>query len=234
MAIAGYDQSQFDISKEEKDKLVGEVIRYVLFKTHQNSGCPIKREELTQLVTKNYRNRNLPALVINEASEKLSSIFGYKMRELQKLRPLANQARSSQSSSSDSRSYILMSQLPAELYGRYVEDINTAHLSGFTFVVISIVHLAGGKIPEDNLWHHLRQLGLHESDENHPEFGNVKQTLEALVQQRYLQKDKVTGPEGSTLLYELAERALDARIIEKIKENISQVVKKDVTYEDAE
>lgn len=224
MASAGYDHSQFDISKEEKDKLVGEVIRYVLFKTHQNSGCPIKREELTQLVTKNYRGRNLPALVINEAREKLSSIFGYEMRELQKLRPSTNQTRSSQSSSADSRSYILMSQLPADLYGRYVEDVNTAHLSGFTFVVISIVHLAGGKILE----------GLHESDENHPEFGNVKQALEALAQQRFLQKDKITGPEGSTILYKLAERALDARIAEKIKENISQVVKKDVTCEDVE
>ncbi|KAI6687785.1 hypothetical protein NL676_024613 [Syzygium grande] len=234
MASAGYDLSQFDISKEEKDKLVGEVMRYVLFKTHQNSGCPIKREELTQLVTRNYRNRNLPALVINEAREKLSSVFGYEMRELQKSRPSTNQTRSSQSSSADSRSYVLMSQLPAELYRRYVEDVNTAHLSGFTFVVISIVHLAGGKIPEDNLWHHLRRLGLHETDENHQEFGNVKQALEALVQQRYLQKDKVTGPEGSMILFELAERALDARIIEKIKENISQVVKKDVTYEDAE
>lgn len=206
MASAGYDHSQFDISKEEKDKLVGEVIRYVLFKTHQNSGCPIKREELTQLVTKNYRGRNLPALVINEAREKLSSIFGYEMRELQKLRPSTNQTRSSQSSSADSRSYILMSQLPADLYGRYVEDVNTAHLSGFTFVVISIVHLAGGKILEDNLWHHLRRLGLHESDENHPEFGNVKQALEALAQQRFLQKDKITGPEGSTILYKLADQ----------------------------
>lgn len=234
MASAGSDLSQFDISKEEKDKLVGEVIRYVMFKSHQNSGCPIKREELTQLVTKNYRNRNLPALVINEAREKLSSVFGYEMRELQKSRPSTNQTRASQSSSADSRSYVLMSQLPADLYRRYVEDVNAVHLSGFTFVVISIVHLAGGKIPEDNLWHHLRRLGLHESNENHQEFGNVKQALEALVQQRYLQKDKVTGPEGSTISYELAERALDARIIEKIKENISQVVKKDVTYGDAE
>ena len=72
---------------QEKDKLVAEVIRYVLFKTHQNSGCPIKREELTQLVTKNYRHRFLPGLIINEATQKLSSIFGYELRELQRSRP---------------------------------------------------------------------------------------------------------------------------------------------------
>lgn len=41
---------------------------------------------------------------------------------------------------------------------------------------------------------------------------------------RYLQKDKVNGPEGSTLFYELAERALDAPVYDRIKEYISQVL----------
>lgn len=74
-------------------------MRYVLFKTHQNSGCPIKREELTQIVTRNYRNRHLPAAVINEAREKFSSIFGYELKELQRCRPSSTaQPRSSQQS----------------------------------------------------------------------------------------------------------------------------------------
>ena len=41
-----------------------------------------------------------------------------------------------------------MSKIPADVYRKYVEDVNTAHLTGFTFVVISIVHLSGGKITE--------------------------------------------------------------------------------------
>ncbi|PNX58384.1 melanoma-associated antigen 10-like protein, partial [Trifolium pratense] len=48
----------------------------------------------------------------------------------------------------DAKSYILISQLPPDLYEKYVVDENTAYMSGFTFVIISIVHLAGGKIPE--------------------------------------------------------------------------------------
>ncbi|XP_059459717.1 uncharacterized protein LOC132189152 isoform X2 [Corylus avellana] len=225
MASAGEDFSQFDISKEEKDKLVAEVIRYVLFKTHQNLGCPIKRDELTQLVTKNYRQRALPSFVINEAKEKLSSIFGYEMRELQRSRPSsANQGRSSQQSVADAKSYVLISQLPADVYRKYVEDVNTTHLTGFTFVILSVVYLAGGKIPEENLWHHLRRMGLSDSDEIHPVLGNVKQALETLVQQRYLQKDKVSGPEGNTLFYELAERALDGPVNERVKEYISQLL----------
>uniref|UniRef100_A0A5B6Z8E1 Putative melanoma-associated antigen 8 isoform X2 n=1 Tax=Davidia involucrata TaxID=16924 RepID=A0A5B6Z8E1_DAVIN len=235
MATAAEDFSQFDISEEEKDKLIAEVIRYVLFKTHQNAGCPIKRDELTQLITKNYRQRALPAFVINEARAKLSSIFGYEMRELQRSRPSStNQGRSSQQSVAEAKSYVIISQLPANVYKKYIEDVNTSHLTGLTFIVISIVHLAGGKISEESLWHHLRRLGLCESDESHPVLGNIKQALEALVQQRYLQKDKVNGPEGNTLFYELAERALDGTISEKIKEYISQIVQKDVTPVDAD
>ncbi|XP_044511281.1 melanoma-associated antigen 8-like isoform X2 [Mangifera indica] len=228
MANGGEDFSQFDISKEEIEKLVAEVVRYVIFKTHQNLGCPIKREELVHLVTKNYSQRNLPAFVINAAKEKLSSVFGYELRELQRSRPaLANLGRSSQNSVADPKSYILVSQLPPEVYKKYVEDVNTAHLTGFTFVIVSIVHLAGGKIPEENLWHHLKRMGLFENDVNHPVFGNIKQALETLVQQRYLQKDKVNGPEGNTVFYELAERALDGPVREKIKEYISQFVNVD-------
>ncbi|ONM51375.1 hypothetical protein ZEAMMB73_Zm00001d018804 [Zea mays] len=84
--------AQIDISKEEKDKLVAEVMRYVLFKTHQSSDCPIKREELTGIITKNYRQRALPTLVINEAKERLAATFGYEMRELQRTRAPATRS----------------------------------------------------------------------------------------------------------------------------------------------
>uniref|UniRef100_A0A7N0V751 MAGE domain-containing protein n=1 Tax=Kalanchoe fedtschenkoi TaxID=63787 RepID=A0A7N0V751_KALFE len=219
--------SQMDLSVEEKDKLVAQVLRFILFKTHQSSGCPIKRDELAQLVTKNYRHRQLPALVINEARDKLASVFGYEMRELQRLRPsTTNQARSSQQSL-DAKSYVIISQLRPDVYAKYVEDSNTTHVAGFTFVVLSIVHLAGGRLPEEELWRHLKRLGLHETDESHPVLGNIKQALEALVQQRYLQKDKVTGPEGNILMYEQAERALDPAVAEKLKQYISQIIHDD-------
>ncbi|XP_009334328.2 uncharacterized protein LOC103927160 isoform X2 [Pyrus x bretschneideri] len=189
------DLSQFDISKEEKDKLVAEVIRYVLFKTHHSSGCPIKREELTQLLTKNYRQRNLPTFIINEAIQKLSSIFGYEMRELQRSRPSsANQGRISQQSAAEAKSYIITK----------------------------------------DFWRNLRRMGLDESNENHPVLGNIKQALDTLVQQRYLQKDKVSGPEGNTLFYELAERALDAPISESTKAHISEIVNKEVVSVDVD
>ncbi|KAF3331188.1 melanoma-associated antigen 1 isoform X2 [Carex littledalei] len=227
------DYSQLEISVQEKDKLVAEVIRYVLFKTHQSSGCPIRREELTQIVTKNYHQRSLPTLVINEARGKLSSIFGFDMKELNRMRPSSNRptARASQQSNLDAKSYVIVSKLPPDEYTKYVENKEASYLTGFAFVVISIVHLAGGKLAEENLWHQLRKLGLSENEEKNPIFGNSKQTLDLLVQQRYLQKEKVAGPEGNTVMYELAERALDESINSKLKSYIAQVVNKETTTE---
>ncbi|KAL6880557.1 hypothetical protein ACP4OV_012122 [Aristida adscensionis] len=222
------EYAQIDISKEEKDKLVAEVMRLVLFRTHQTSGCPIKREELTAVVTKNYRQRALPGLVIKEAGDRLAATFGYEMRELQRTR--APSTRSGRASSSqpqlnvDAKSYVLVSKLDPEVYNKYVLNKEAAPLSGFAFVVISIVHLAGGKISEEDLWHQLKRLGLNDNDENHPVLGNNKQALEHLVQQRYLLKEKLTGPEGHFMMYELAERALDESIMGKLKDYISQVV----------
>uniref|UniRef100_A0A453BMR8 MAGE domain-containing protein n=1 Tax=Aegilops tauschii subsp. strangulata TaxID=200361 RepID=A0A453BMR8_AEGTS len=212
---------------QEKDKLVAEVMRYALFKTHQNSGCPIKREELTQIITKNYRQRALPALVIKEAGDRLAATFGYEMRELQRTRATSTRSgrpSSQQPSNQDAKSYVLVSKLDPEVYSKYVEDTERAHVSGFAFVVISIVHVAGGKISEEDLWRQLKRLGLNETDENHPVLGNNKQALELLVQQRYLLKEKIAGPEGHSMVYELAERALDESISSKLKEYISQVV----------
>lgn len=40
---------------------------------------------------------------------------------------------------------------------------------------------------------------------------------------RFLHKEKVSGPEGTTLFYDLAERALDAQVSERVKDYISQV-----------
>ncbi|KAI7742073.1 hypothetical protein M8C21_030079 [Ambrosia artemisiifolia] len=221
--------SQFGISEEEGEKLVAEVIRYILFKTHQNSGCPIKRDELTQLITKNYHNRSLPALVLSKATSKLSTVFGYDMKELQRARPSStNQARSSQSSA-DSKSYIITSQLDSGVYRKHVDDPRKSHLTGLTFVVLGIVNLAGGKITEESLWHHLARLGLSQDDEKNTEFGSTKQALETLVQQRYLQKDKSNGPEGLTLYYELAERGLQATASSSFKESITQMVMSEAT-----
>ncbi|CAL5024497.1 unnamed protein product [Urochloa decumbens] len=208
------EHAQIDISKEEKDKLVAEVMRYMLFRTHQTSGCPIKREQLTGIITNNYRQRALPTLFINEARDRLVATFGYEMRQVQRTHATSTRAgrpSQPQQANAEAKSYILVSQLDPEVYHKCVED-KAVPLSAFSFTVISLIHLAGGKISEEGLWRQLKRVGLNENDENHSVFGNNKNALELLVQQRYLLKEKLAGPEGHVVMYELAERALDETI----------------------
>ncbi|RXH73982.1 hypothetical protein DVH24_016804 [Malus domestica] len=309
------DLSHFDISKEEKDEHVAEVIRYVLFKTHHSSGCPIKREDLTQLLTKNYHQRNLPTSSLPFSGTKCGSFRGLVLLPLTK-DAFRNKAKS----------YCITSKLPSDVYKKYVFNDNdhTVPLNGFIFVILSLVHISGGKMTEgmaafwfylmairsamlygiecwavkhqhvhkmgvaemrmlrwrcgltrkdkirnewvghvqrrpidapvrrcdygtevqgrrgrgrprktleetlrkdleyldltkdmtqnraqwQDLWRNLTQMGSDESNENHPVLGNIKQALDTLVRQRYLQKDK------------LAERALGAPFSESTKAHI--------------
>lgn len=48
----------------------------------------------------------------------------------------------------DAKSYILISQLPTEIYQKFVEDTSLSHMTGLTFVVVGIIHLGGGKLTE--------------------------------------------------------------------------------------
>lgn len=41
-----------------------------------------------------------------------------------------------------------MSKLPPDVYAKYVENTETCHITAFTFAVLGIVLLAGGKIQE--------------------------------------------------------------------------------------
>lgn len=75
---------------------------------------------------------------------------------------------------------------------------------------------------------------MSETDERHPVHGNLKLALEAIVQQRYLHKERVNGPEGNATFYELAERALDGPINDGMKEHISKIVNKDIASVDAD
>jgi len=164
-------------------------------------------------------------VVITQAQKKFATIFGYEMKELQRSRPTkSNNVRSSQQSTTESKSYILKSMLPEELRTKLVDNKETSHFLGLTFAIVGIVQLAGGKIPEDALWQYLRRLGLDEHDEKHPQFGNVKQAIETIVKQRYIQKEKAIGPEGDMIVYELAERALDDIVNGRLKESITQIV----------
>lgn len=66
---------------QETKKLVAEVMRHMLFKNHQQPNVPVRREELAGLITKTYKQRHLPSMIITLAQKKLLATFGFEMKE---------------------------------------------------------------------------------------------------------------------------------------------------------
>lgn len=226
------DDPQIDLSAEEVERLIAEVMRYMLFKNHQQFGVPVRREELVQLITKTYKTRNLSSFIIQQAQGKFRNIFGFDMREIIRSRQSKNaRGQSGSQGATEAKYYILKSTIPEELRAEFVETYESSVNASLTLVVVSIIHLGGEKVPEETLWIHLGRLGI-KQDVSHLVFGDIKQCLEVMIKQRYISKEKISSVDGDTYVYELAEKALDPAVKSKIGAFISKIVKKDATGPD--
>ncbi|KAJ7530954.1 hypothetical protein O6H91_14G026100 [Diphasiastrum complanatum] len=209
------------VSREEFDALVAEMVRFMLFKNHQQAGVPVKREELAQLGCKNYKHRFLVGQVIKEAQRKLRTIFGMEMKELIRVRqPTVTRGRANSQAVTEVKTYILRSTVPEALRMKYVDSPEASAISSLALIVVGIIQLAGDSISEENLWLHLQRLGIKEHDDKHPVFGNIKQSVEMIAKQRYIQKERM---EGEGFIFKLAERALDDALKAKLNTFISKI-----------
>ncbi|KAI5072702.1 hypothetical protein GOP47_0012808 [Adiantum capillus-veneris] len=220
--------SQVDLPAEEVERLIADVMRHMLFKNHQHYGVPVRREELVQLITKTYKTRNLANHVIQKARDKFRTIFGIDMRELMRPRQQKNvkNSHSSQSTAADTKCYVLKSALPEELRKKHVDTQEICVTSSLTLLVVSIISLCGEKVPEETLWLHLGRCGI-KPDVQHPSFGDIKQCIDSLIRQRYILKEKVSGADGESFVYELAEKSLDQAVKLKLDAFVLKMVKRD-------
>ncbi|KAL2645080.1 hypothetical protein R1flu_012667 [Riccia fluitans] len=220
-----FTQTQAILSDEETKKLVAEVMRYMLFKNYQQPGVPVSRVDLVSLITKNYKQRYLPSHVIVMAQKKLADVFGLEMKELCRIRSQTKTGRGSLiDRQAETKEYVLRSKVPADLRKEYIDTPESAALNSFAATVIGIIKCAGEKCPEEVLWQNLKRLNIREDDTNHPTFGNVKNTVETLTKQRYIQKEKLTTAEGDGFVYELAERALDEQCLNGLNSFMTSIM----------
>jgi hypothetical protein len=69
---------------QERDELVSEVVRYILFKNFAKNGRPISQSELSEIVNKRYSGskKGLSGPVVKLAQSKLLEIFGMELRSI--------------------------------------------------------------------------------------------------------------------------------------------------------
>lgn len=143
-------------------------------------------------------------------------IFGFEMREV--LRPPQRVKDRALVSASDGRPhYILLSCVPSGLYSKVVRDASKDADKGLAMVILASIEISGGKLNDEDLWTHLKDVGVDPNIE-HPLFGKPALVLEELVKKRYINLERQSGPDGEIKTYSIGEVAAAEIGTEQIKE----------------
>lgn len=84
---------------------------------------------------------------------------------------------------SSTQTYVLRSIIPTPLRQQLVDDMREDSVSGLLMLVLALISMNGDKMESDELWRHLRRLGVTQEEE-HPVFGHVKKELEKFERTR--------------------------------------------------
>lgn len=214
-----------NVSDEERDELVSEVVRYILFKNFAKNGRPISQSELSEIVNKRYSGskKGLSGPVVKLAQSKLLEIFGMELRPITRAVACTKGRSKKGSGSSGTTWYVVRSALPVALRKRLVQiPLNMEMFNGFAMVVLGCIEAAGESLPEEELWRMLGALGVEQKRE-HASLGMAEEQLQKMCDMRYIIREKRTTPDGDTFWYMLAENALDEIGKDNIKAFVKQI-----------
>ncbi|XP_059912243.1 necdin-like 2 [Gadus macrocephalus] len=172
------------LTKAQIDEKTTELVQYILMKDQKK--IPVKRADIVKNVLKEYKN--VFQEIMNRAQQRFEQVFGFKLVEID----------------AKNHVYILINKLePAE----GSEMISGNPKTGLLFVILSLVYMKGGVVPEGLVWNTLKKMKV-DLGERHPEFGDVKKLVtDEFVRQRYLEYTKVPHTEPVKYVFTWGQRA---------------------------
>ena len=202
------------LTREERDRLTSEVMRYMLFSSHRERGAPVPRTKITEAMSAlggaGGRNVRAGSYVIAAAQRKFLEIFGFEMLECSRAQSKNKKpARTTeQANAAPTKCFALKSVLPAQMRRKFVDDPKASAARGLAIVVAALIQISSGCIREDALHEHLKALGIANVKEPHGELGDVEHLLQSLVKRRVFMRER-TSPDdpAAGYSYELAEGA---------------------------
>ena len=221
------------ITDHELDAVTRSTLRFVLFActSKGDRGVLAKSEVLGHINSKLAAQRKgVPALVVAKVQLAFAKAFGLDMVELTKAKKLApGPSQASASAAQGSKYYELKSLLPREIYKDTVGKTDVGYVAaqrGLLGVIISLIKMSGGSLVEDELWRHLKSLGVDKS-KTHPSFGGIPSDIvDDFCRKRYLKVDKLPGLDVEARAYSLAENAVHDVTEEMVTQAIeSELVK---------
>lgn len=186
------------------------LVRHMLFSHSEKPGVPVKRAEVSAVVTQRFPNLKsktaVTSYVIAHAQHYLAASLGLEMLSQSKA-TLRGREGAVPGGDEGSQQFVLRSMVPPALRAAYVLDPSQASQRGLLMVVLALINLAGGKLEEEELATQLAELGV-STQQPHPVFGQVDAQIKSFCTRRYIQQDKQAGPEGDVIVYRFAEQAV--------------------------
>ncbi|RIB28767.1 MAGE family-domain-containing protein [Gigaspora rosea] len=190
--LSNAEKAAQKLSTEELERKVKDVVRLAL--SSELRKIPLKRDEITRKVL--HEHSRAFTVVMSKARERLRDIFGMDLVELPAKEKKAvtssgttrRGGANKDKSSSASKSYALQNILPQKLRetGLIQWDRNEEQeIMGLLTVILSLIHVNGRVLSDDQLRHYFRTLYL----DNNPKF-ELEKLLANFVKQGYLDKQK--------------------------------------------
>ncbi|RIA96908.1 MAGE family-domain-containing protein [Glomus cerebriforme] len=179
------------LTTEELERKVKDVVRLALFSEHRKQ--PIKRDDIVKKVL--HEHSRAFQVVFDKAQERLEDIFGMSLAELPKKsfstggirKPVGNKDKTT-------KSYVLKNILPQEY--RETDIIswekNNEDIMGLLTIVLSLIHVNGRVLSDDQMTHYFRRLYLVNNDKF-----DLEKLLSTFVKQGYLDKQKTSRTDQS-------------------------------------
>ena len=126
-------------SQDEIDKLVSDMMRYVMFKSYQTISMPIRPEEFSKLVQdKGYQLRGLSNAIIALTQERLVKTFGMELREVKRM----TKKKGSNISVSTGSYYVVISLLPIEMRKRYLTQPSLFSEKALMMIILCLLYVS--------------------------------------------------------------------------------------------
>jgi len=218
------------MSAEERDGLVAEVMRYVLFSAHKENGAPVTRTKIGECIAAKGGAGGKArggSYVVALAQKRFLEIFGFEMVECARAQSRNRKAPKTIEAASavPLKCYALRSVLPAHMRRKFVDKAEEAPERGLAMVVAALVQIANGCIHEDALFEQLAKLGI-DKDAMHPTFGDVQELLGHLVKRRVFMRERAAHDDPSQgYCFELAEGAVALIGYENIDKFVTDVMR---------
>ncbi|CAI2184238.1 12073_t:CDS:2 [Funneliformis geosporum] len=176
------EKAALKLTAEELERKVKDVVRLALFSELRKQ--PLKREDITKKVL--HEHSRTYQVVFDKAQELLVDVFGMSLAELPLREKKAGGSR--KPTQSYSTKYVLKNILPQDYREIGIiswEKNNEIESMGLLTVILSLIHVNGKVLSDEQLAHYYRRLYLTDNDKF-----DLEKLLSTFVKQGYLDKQK--------------------------------------------